>query len=304
MKCLVRLILVTAAIGVIPPAVAEQGDWQVRTDLQALYGPYEDSEERDDLANVGVFLHFDYLEQGGISLGYNRTMVGFRNSSADIDQDQLYLSGRYSMTPDWARGRIGFRIDGHRIDNNDDANGTGDLTIVAPQLSYINLDETFYADIGYASSSYGDALALSGDLTVDQLTPTIGFGFNDARDWIQIRGYLIDYSNPVRAQGISDSIAVEAKWTHGFEGRGILGLEKLVVTGLGGERLYAVDPDSAVLFNVADVQKAGAALAGQWRFDDQNQFVLQAGFETYTNEAIADDYDSLYLYLNFTHIWK
>jgi hypothetical protein len=304
MKRIFAVVLATAAIGAAPQAVAEDGDWQVKTDLQALYGPYQGSEERDTLANAGVFLHADYLEQGGISLGYNRTTVGFKDSSADIDQDQFYASVRYSLTPDWARGRIGLRIDGHRIDNNDDVNGTGDLGIVAPQLSYLNLDKTFYADMGYARSSYGDALPSGSDLTVDQLTPTLGFGFNEARDWIQVRAYLIDFSRPGRAQGKSDTAAVEAKWTHWFDGRGMLGLDNVVVTALGGERLYAVDPDSAVVFNVADVQKASGSLAGQWRIDDRNQLMLQLGYETYTNEAIADDYGSPYLYFDFTHTWK
>ena len=304
MKRLLCLVLAGLPITFTLPAVADDRNWEVKTDLQGLYGSYEGSEERDQISNIGLFLHADYLEQGGVSFGYNRTMVGFKDASADIDQDQLYVNGRFSLMPDWARGQIGLRLDAHWVDNNDDLNGTGDLNIVAPQLYYLNFGKTFYADLGYARSSYGDALAFSGDLEVDQLTPTLGFGFNEGKDWLQFRGYLIDPSNPDRAQGKSDTSAIEAKWTHWFAGRGPLGLDNLGILALAGERIYAVDPDSAVVYNVADVQKGSAAVSGQWRLNDSNMLMLQLGYESYTNELIADDYTNLYLYVDFTHNWN
>lgn len=303
MKFLSCLVLVMTCVVLAVDAAADDGDWQIKTDLQGLYGPYIDSEERDQLSNLGLFLHADYLERGGLTLGYNRTMIGLKAADADIDQDQLFLSGRVSLTPDWAGGRIGLRFDAHWVDNNDDLNGTGDLKIVAPQISYTGLDEKFYFDLGYARSSYGEADALVGDLELDQFTPTLGFGFNERSDWLQFRGYLINVSNPSRAQGKSDTSAIEVKWTHWFEGRGPLGLEKFIATGLAGERLFAVDPDSAVVYNLADIQKASASVAGQWRLNDSNRLLLQFGYEGYTNELIADDYNSLYVYLDFTHLW-
>ena len=303
MKRLHIVMLAWASVVYGADAVAEEGDWQIRTDLQGLYGPYENSGERDELSNFGVFLHADYLEKGGFSLGYNRTTVGFADASADIDQDQIYASARVSLTPDWARGRIGLRVDGHWVDNNDDANGTGDLDVLAPQISYLNFAKTFYADVGYARSSYGDATAFAGELTVDQLSPTLGFGFNEGRDWLQFRGYLVDISNPARAQGLEDTTAVELKWRHWFDGRGPLGLDNLTVTGLGGERIFGVDPDTAAIYNIADVQKGSAAIGGQWRLGDNSELLLQLGNETFTNETIGDDYDSLYMYVDFTRTW-
>ena len=85
----------------------------------------------------------------------------------------------------------------------------GDLKIVAPQISYTGLDEKFYLDLGYARSSYGEADALVGDLELDQFTPTLGFGFNESSDWLQFRGYLINVSNPSRAQGGTGSLPEE-----------------------------------------------------------------------------------------------
>jgi hypothetical protein len=284
--------------------LAEEGDWRISTDLQGIYGPYSGSALRDSLASAGLFLHADYLEAGGITVGYNRTAVGFVDTDFDIDQDQVFASAFLSAAPDWAAGSIGIRLDGHWIDNNDNANGTGELSIFAPLLSYMNFQKTLYFDIGYARSSYGDATDFSGKLTVDQLTPTIGFGFGEGRDWLQARGYLIDPSNPSRAQGKSDTSAVELKWMHWFSGPGPLGINKITLTGLVGERVYAVDPDSAVVYNIADVQKGGVAAASTWRINDRNEILVQLGYEQYTNELIADDYSYPYLYVDFTHNWN
>jgi hypothetical protein len=111
-------------------------------------------------------------------------------------------------------------------------------------------------------------------------------------------------SNPSRAQGKSDTSAVELKWMHWFSGPGPLGINKITLTGLLGERVYAVDPDSAVVYNIADVQKGSVAAASTWRINDRNEILLQFGYEQYTNELIADDYSYPYLYIDFTHNWN
>jgi hypothetical protein len=295
------IISLVAALGCGELAAA--GNWNLKTAVQALAGSYRSSGTRDQLSNAGLFLHGDYLEQGGVSLGYNRTMVGFLDENADIDQDQFYLSGRYSLTPDWAAGRVSFRLDGHWIENDDQINGTGDLEIIAPQASYINLERNFYVDLGYARSSYGEAGSVPGDLTLDQLTPTLAFGLNEARDWLQFRGYLIDASNPARVQDKDTTAAVEAKWTHWFGGSGPIGLENVTLSALVGERLFGVDPDSAVVYNIADLQTDSVGVAGQWRLNDTNRLLLQIGYEGFEGEPNAGDYNNIYLYLTFTHQW-
>ena len=294
-------ILIAPLFGV--RGLAAEGDWMVNATVQALAGSYEDSDARDGIYNAGILLHADYLQQAGVSFGYNRTAVNFLAADQDLDQNQFYLSGRFWVTPDWAAGRIGLRLDGHWVDNDDSSNGTGDLEIVAPQLSYSNLDRTFYVDLGYARSTYGEAELFAGELTLDQLTPTLGFGFNEIKDWLQLRGFLIDASNPVRAQGKRDTSAVEAKWTHWFSGSGPLGLEHVTFSVLAGERLFGVDPDSAVVFNIADIQQDSLGLAGQWRLDDRNRVLLQFGYEGYRNELINNEYSSIYIYLSFTRQW-
>jgi len=285
-------------------ADAAEKNWYMKMDISALAGSSSGSVERDGLTSFSLFLAADYLERGGLVAGYNRTSISFRNSGGDIDQDQLYLSGRYSLTPDWAAGRISLRLDGYAIDNNDPGEGTGDLRIAAPQISYMNFKKTFYVDIGYATSSYGTSSNVAGDLDVTQWTPTVGFGFNESRDWVQLRTFLIDLSNAERAQGEDSTAALEIKWTHWFDGAGLLGMDNIRLSGLVGERLYAVDPDAAVVYNLADIQTGGFTLGGEWALNERSSILLQFGLEQYEDRTIDDSYNNGYVYLNFGHQFK
>lgn len=277
--------------------------WTVRGDFQALASSYSSSLRRDALQNFGLFIHADYLDSGGVTVGYNRTVLGFVNDDPDIDQDNIFLSGRWNLTPDWAQGRITLRLDSHVISNNDPTNETDDVTTIAPQISFLNYAQTFSADIGYSVSTYGDSLLTGESLDVNQLTPTIGFAFNEQRDWLQLRAYLIEPSNLQRAQNQEDTAALEVKWTHWPMARGFLGLESFRVSAMFGERLYGVDSDAGGSYNLVDMQTGGASIGGEWVLNDTNRLLLLLGAEEYQNPTINEDYRNAFIYLNFTHIW-
>lgn len=279
------------------------GPWYQRIDVQGLGSSYSGSTQRDALRNIGVFVRADYLERGGFTVGYNRTALSFDDASEDIDQDNLFLSGRRSLTPDWAPGRITLRLDGFAISNDDASNESDDVTVIAPQLSYLNYAQTFYWDIGFSTSSYGDSLAGSGALDVDQVTATLGFGLNAQRDWLQLRSYLIDPSNPQRAQNESNTAAVELKWTHWLTPRRPLGLQNVRLSALIGERIFAVDPDAGSVYNLSDLQTGGASLGGEWNVGERSRALLLVGYEQYENQAIEGDYRGPFVYLDFVHEW-
>lgn len=298
------LLAIASAAGVVQAQEAPRR-WFVRSDLQGLASTYGGTAERDSLLNFGLFVRADYLERGGFTLGYNRTVLGFEGRSADdITQDNVFLSGRLSTTPDWAAGRLTWRLDGYAISNNDASGETDDVTVVAPQLSYMNFAQTFYADLGFARSTYGDSVSAQQALEVDQLTPTLGFGFNEQRDWVQLRAYLISPSAPERAQNESDTAALEVKWMHWPMSPSFLGVDNYRMSILAGERIYAVDPDAGTVFNLVDLQTGGASLGAEWAPSERNRIMLIVGVESYENRIAGLDYDSGYLYVNFTHLWN
>jgi hypothetical protein len=278
--------------------------WAVQTDLQGLIYSYEDSAARDGLTNFGAFLHADYFERAGFTLGYNRTRLNAGRGLTDIDQDNFYLSGRFSMTPDTLPGRITLRLDGHDISNDDAIDGTDNVTAVAAQISYLNFARSFYWDIGYTRSTYADRTSGSSELEIDQFTPTVGIGLNDQRDWIQLRGYLIDASIPALALDQGSTSALELKWTHWPMNRGLLGLDNFRLSMLAGERLFAVDPDAGNLYNLSDLQTGSVSVGGEWRLSDRSRVLVLLGAETYENSALGQDYRGAFVYLNLSHSWE
>ncbi len=271
-----------------------QSDWEWKLDAQGSYGSYSGSTLRDDVSSVGAIVSGEYLDSGGITLGYTYTTVGLKAPASDIDQSNIFLSGRLHFTPDQVPGRISLRMDVHFVDNNDPTGNTDEVTVVAPQVSYLSFDKNLYLDLGYARSVYQNSLSLN------QWTPTIGFAMNDGSDWLQARLYYIESSNAARSQGKSNTSAIEAKYTHYFGPNGIAGLDNLQLGALLGERMFAVDGDAGAIYNLADIQKGALTVGGQWKLDESSRILLVGGYEKYTNNTIADDYNSTFVYLNYS----
>lgn len=278
--------------------------WFWRTDLQGLLGAYSGSTGRESLANGGVFVHADYYERAGFTLGYNRTALGFERERDDVDQDTVFLSGRVAFTPDTLDGRMTLRLDAYDVANDAAMNILDSATAGTTQISYLNFARTFYWDVGFARSDYGRD-ALSGErLNLDQLTPTFGIAFNRQRDWLQMRAYLIDAAYAPGSRVPDDTAAVELKWTHWLPANGLLGLETIRINALAGERLLAVDHDAATIYNLSELQTGSISLGGEWRVGESSSVLIIAGIEDYENSASFDRYRNSFLYLNFSHGWN
>jgi len=283
-------------LGMQGNALAESADWQVKSDVQGSYGKYSGSIKRKSLLSAGAIISADYLEKGGFSLGGNYTKLTF-NAGSNLNQQSVYGSIHYNVYLDALPGPLTLRLDGHGINNNDTTGNTDNVKVIAPQISFLNYSKTFYIDLGYARSSYKN------NLTVDQWTPTLGMGFNDGADWLQVRGYFIKPSNKLRAQNVSRTSAADVKLTHWLAPDAWLGLEKVQLAGLFGDRIYAVDGDAAAVYNLADVQKGSVSLALQWKLSQSLHLMLAAGNERYLDNTINDSYNNRYAYINLSTQW-
>jgi len=288
--------LCVGMLGMQQSALAESGDWQIKADTQASYGNYSSSVKRKSLSSAGVILSADYLEKGGFSLGGNYTKLKF-NAGSTLNQQAVYGNIRYNVYLDALPGALTLRLDGHAINNNDTTGNTDNVKVIAPQISFLNYAKTFYVDLGYARSSYKN------NLSVDQWTPTLGLGFNEGSDWLQVRGYFIKPSNKLRAQNVSRTSAADIKWTHWLAPDAWSGLEKVQLAGLFGDRIYAVDGDAAAVYNLADVQKGSLSLALQWRLSQSLHLMLAAGNERYLDNTINDSYNNRFAYIDLTTQW-
>ena len=277
------------------PAWAD-GNWTNTAGVQGVYGDYSGSVQRDSVSGYGVALTSEYRDKGGLTVMLNHTDVQMKAGNADIDQNALFTSGRLYSHPGGGTGVLTTRLDVHAVDNNDATKDTDEVMAYAPQISYLSADKRRYVDIGYAYSDYRN------NLSVDQWTPTAGFLLGQ-NDWLQVRGWFIEPSNPARAQGKDSTSAVEGKLTHWFGPTKPLGLNNLRLSLLAGERIYAVDQDAGAVSNLSDIQRGSLSLGGEWKFGKTGSAIAMLGREQNRNATIGDDYDLTYGYLWISGQW-
>lgn len=308
--------LCNAALGMAATAEAQSTDpWEMRATAQTVYGSYNDADLRDSLFGAGIFLGGDYLEKGGFTVGYTYTEVDGKGSGTGsfdtLEENAAYLSGKLHSYPDSLPGKLTWRLDTYFITDDSSGNGNdggsnnagldADIGVANPIVSFLNNDKALGLDLGYAYSNYDyDG---GNEFQAHQLTPTIGFAVGGPANWIQLRGYFINLSDDDLNDGNTDTVAVEAKWTHWFGPGAPLGLYSMGINLMGGERFLAVDPDAAVVYTLADEQQGAVGLNGVWKLGENTSLMLQGGYEQYENRVLQNDYDSTYIYLNLSHKW-
>ncbi len=285
-------------LAVVNNAYAEVGTWTFTAIPQYSYTDFKDSPTRNQMHNAGIFISADYLERSGVTFGFSQTELDNISSYADIAQQNYYASVNKHLTPDGASGKVTLRGDLHFIRNNDSTNETDNVFALQPQISYLSFDKKWYMDLGYAYSEYGSSNRGLGQLHVHQITPTLGMGFNQGRDWLQLRYYGINLSNSQRAQNQKNTHALETKWTHYFSGQGLTP-EQIQLGMLFGERLYGVDSDTAGIYNLSDLQNSSLTLGAQWKIARRTTFSTSLGIEEYETQFASQtvNYDSRYWYM-------
>ncbi len=323
-----------------PGQVWSGGDWYSKAGVEALERTYSGSDYYDDLAGFGAYVSADYLEKTSFIVGYNynkrQYKSGLTGAPSDMKESIVFLgaSGNYYL--DSLPGKLTLRLDGYVGQDKYNnfsvpapmGGGTQNIsikdnfTVLNPTVSFLNFAKTFYLDLGFAYSTYksNDSAnnninithpkkniivggSSTDDITVTQWTPTIGFGFNRAVDWLQFRSYLIEYSSSNRVDFKDSAVSLETKWIHWFSSDPFLGMESASLILLAGERIYAVDSDSYSLYNFADMQNSSLAMNAKWKFANQLDFILQAGYENNEDIVENNNYSSSYLYGQLSRNW-
>jgi hypothetical protein len=293
-----KSIMLLCSATLLATPLAHAGDsWKVNTALQGTYLGYSNSQYRNSLYEAGAVVSADYLDEGGVTLGYTHSGLTYKSNIPRLEQNAYFLSGRKHFYFDSVPGKITLRADGYIIDNNDPTNDTDNVRTFATQASFISHDKQYYTDFGYARSSYRN------NLRVDQYTPTVGIALFDSAGWLQLRGYFIETSNPDRAQGLSSTQAAEIKYTHWLTPDGYLKPSNLQIGGMVGRRFYTVDLDAGSVANLADVQTGGITAGAEWKLGDHAKALLLGGNNFYKNRTAGDSYSGAFGYLNVSTTW-
>lgn len=303
---------------------ADNNNWRKSTLIQSYLQTYNGDTRRQLDFNAGVYLNLDYLDSGGVSLGYNYTFTDF-DYNADLTEHLFYFSGRRHVYLDTIPGKLTLRIDGYigedtlryNVNNppgpiagghmgrgnmsggSSTVSESTDILVYQPVLAYSNFNKTFYADFGYAHSEYSGPV----DIDVDQLTPTVGFGLNESYDWFQLRGYFISFETSESLSVDDQFESVEIKYTHWFPDSNGAAMEFWRLSGIFGDRLLAVDPDAAAVYSTSDKQTANFSASIQWKLSSMTRLLLLLNYSEYENISVNNEYDSMLLYLNLQRQW-
>ncbi|MDQ7017350.1 MAG: hypothetical protein Q9N68_13340 [Gammaproteobacteria bacterium] len=274
--------------------------WKMRLDLGGLYGSYSNSELRDSVIGADLFFAADYFDQYGFTLGQNHSVVTATRLSQDISQQGWFASGRQHFYPTSLPGIVTARLDGYLTNSETTFSATTlqqQVQTLMPSIQFADYTGRYLLDLGFAYSSYENGLSVS------QWTPTLAWEMNHKADWLQVRGYLLDYSDSSTAQGRSSAQAVELKWSHWFHSAKGLLPDRVQLNKVFGERLYSVDPDVAAVYTLTDTDRGPLSLSALWYVGTQWQVLLAAGVQNSTNNEINNAYRNNYLYTDLAYVW-
>lgn len=324
-RLLLRVLLFT--VWFAPMGVAwSADDWYWKASGQLLLKGYQGSEQLAAFSGFAGFIAADYLERGGLKFGYHVARTAYRSglgaAPQDVNGQIFYGSGHLNYFPDQLPGQLSVRLDAYlgrddwqyeTVTATPGPMGGGsqrktftendDYQALNPIVSFLNFSKTFYADLGYAVSSYHFSDSSVDNIHITQWAPTLGFGFNRNFDWLQLRAFLIELSSSNRIADTDSTSALELKWLHWFGPDAPLAMHGVHLSLLSGQRAYAVDSDACALCNTADLQTGLITVGAEWQLEQQFTVLLQAGQESYENTLLNDDYQSTYLYMSISHTW-
>ena len=271
----------------VPVLAQAQDGLQFNTAVNAMSGDYNGSLVMKKQHGVGVRLNAEQPNVGGFSVGLQSTHIDMQPlvPKATQDQNNWLLSG-YAYAPSTSlSGRFKWQLDVHRVLNDASQGNSDGVTAVVPQLSWVSFDRPLTFDLSYAQSRYPNTR------TIHQLSPSVGFGFNNNQNWFQIRGYLIQNLEPSLSMGMSSSHATDFRLTQLFQSPSpwvpqsvTLGLER-------GKKIYFVDAVTQTVHNLPMRNDGGESVAAVWRFSQSSQVKLQLQQTHYfSNDYIAHDF--------------
>lgn len=298
----IHLLSYLVLLSMTTPALA--GDWwTVNVTPQAVAGNYPGSPIREKINTTGAILDFQYLERFGFAVGDTHLNLQYKYNIPDLHQDAVYFSIRDYLTPDSLPGILTLRLDSYRIVGNDPTHETDGTTVFSPVISFLDYTQSYYLDLGYAYSKYGNSSIGNADLTISQITPTIGFSFNEQRNWLNFRFYGIHSSNPVRSQNTTNTFGSEVTFTHYLIPNYFFTPNQIQLGAFLGKRMYAVDNTALIVYNLGDIQKNSVFAQARWNVTQHIDLILNGGnlhFNTLFNNA-SYSYKLNYIYagLNF-----
>lgn len=276
-----------AALGLCLGAAAQADVWHGQLSATGSSGRYDAAVSRDRLSSQGLQAEFAYRDRAELALGYRQTEVDYLVAGPGLQQTEASLRGAWHLYPDAVPGRLSLSAVLVRIDNADDP--TGQVEVIAPRLSLSDYDQRVRLKLGGARSDY------AAGFVVDQQDASLGTRIG--ADWLELgaQRVTVDTAEPLQAYRLL--------WQHAFPLASAWRPDWAALRLDAGERRYAVEHDSAIVYNLDDTQRGGAGLALHWRPGARLGLLLGLGRERFHNDSSGNDYRSVYLHSELSYQW-
>ncbi len=258
-------------------------DWKFNTAINAMTGHYASSQTMDRQHGTGIRMAGEYKQVWGWSTSLQTTQIKMMPlmPSPTQDQQNWMLSGYVHTAMDQVPGHWRLQLDGYQIHNNDTVGNSDGVRVLAPLITWIAPTQALKVDAGYATSHY------KGASPHHQLTYSLGFGFNQYRDWIELRGYSISQLNPNYALGQQNTRATDFKITHLLASAAPWVPHAITVNLERGKKIYFLDVPTQTVYNLPMMHEGGEKIATTWKLSSGSSLSLIASQTRYRAEQPA-----------------
>jgi len=246
-------------------------------------GQYASSQSMDRQHGTGIRMTGEHKQAWGLSTSLQTTQIKMMPlmPSPTQDQQNWMLSGYMYTVIDQVPGHWRLQLDSYQIHNNDTVGNSDGVRVSAPLITWIAPTQTFKMDAGYATSHY------KGASPHHQFTYSLGFGFNQHRNWMELRGYRISQLNPNYALGHQNTHATDVKITHLFGSQAPWAPNAITLHLERGKKIYFLDVPTQTVYNLPMMHEGGEKIAGTWKLSNGSSLSLIASQTRYRAEQPA-----------------
>jgi hypothetical protein len=257
-----------AILCIAPSMAIAQDVWQLDSSVTVMTGHYADSLIMNNQHGLGLRMTGEKDQKWGFTAGLQSTRIDMAPLSSQ-DQYNWLLSGFLHIPTNKLPGRLTVQLDTHQVQNDAPQSSNSNVLAIATQATWLSYTQPLKVDFSFASSAYKNTAA------IHQLSAAFAYGFNDAKDWLQVRGYAIDHLTASTALGQSSTRATDLKLTHFFSGH-VKWAPAAVTLGIErGKRIYVVDMTTQTLYNLPMLNQGAENIAANWKLSPKTDLNLQ-----------------------------
>jgi hypothetical protein len=262
-------------------ALANTPNWDIDASYTFTSGRYVDSTMMRDQTGAGIRISAEKNSNWGVIAGLQSTRINMSNisPSTQINQDNLLFSTFLHSLTETQPGRLTFQLDIHQINNNSTTGNSDGVRAYATNLTWVSQNFPMKIVASYAKSNYQNTSE------VQQFFTGIGLGFNDSKNWAEIRHYKIYDLSPLNALGAEQMQSIEFLITQRIHGGQSSFLPNTITFNSEfGHKIYNIDMTNKILYNLPMRNDGGRNISAIWQINTTNALTLNVGKMHYSSD--------------------